>query len=99
ALLVFYIRRKVRESPSWQPTTARSNTFAIARAHWRLGIYAVVLMTAFNFFSHGTQDLYPTYLQVQHGFSPHEVGLIAVIYNIGAIVGGQIGRASCRERV
>ena len=45
-------------------------------------------MTAFNFFSHGTQDLYPTFLQVQHGFSPHEVGLIAVIYNIGAIVGG-----------
>ncbi|MFY9768653.1 MAG: MFS transporter [Xanthobacteraceae bacterium] len=88
ALLVFYIRRKVPESPSWQPTTARSNTFAIARAHWRLGIYAVVLMTAFNFFSHGTQDLYPTFLQVQHGFSPHEVGLIAVIYNIGAIVGG-----------
>jgi len=45
-------------------------------------------MTAFNFFSHGTQDLYPTFLQVQHGFSPHEVGLIAVIYNIGAIIGG-----------
>jgi SHS family lactate transporter-like MFS transporter len=45
-------------------------------------------MTAFNFFSHGTQDLYPTFLQVQHHMSPHEVGLIAVIYNIGAIVGG-----------
>ena len=45
-------------------------------------------MTAFNFFSHGTQDLYPTFLQVQHHFSPHEVGLIAVIYNIGAIIGG-----------
>jgi SHS family lactate transporter-like MFS transporter len=88
ALLVFYIRRKVPESPSWQPTTARSNTLAIVRSHWRLGIYAVLLMTAFNFFSHGTQDLYPTFLQVQHGFSPHEVGLIAVIYNIGAIIGG-----------
>jgi SHS family lactate transporter-like MFS transporter len=45
-------------------------------------------MTAFNFFSHGTQDLYPTFLQVQHGFSPHEVGLIAMVYNIGAIIGG-----------
>jgi SHS family lactate transporter-like MFS transporter len=88
ALLVFYIRRKVPESPSWQPTTPRSNTLAIIRAHWRLGIYAVVLMTAFNFFSHGTQDLYPTFLEVQHGFSPHEVGLIAVIYNVGAIIGG-----------
>jgi SHS family lactate transporter-like MFS transporter len=88
ALLVFYIRRRVPESPSWTPTTAGSNTMAILKSHWRFGIYAVLLMTAFNFFSHGTQDLYPTFLQVQHGFSPHEVGLIAVIYNIGAIIGG-----------
>jgi MFS transporter, SHS family, lactate transporter len=88
ALLVFYIRRKVPESPSWRPTTARSNTLAILRLHWKLGIYAMLLMTAFNFFSHGTQDLYPTFLQVQHHFSQHEVSLIAVIYNIGAIIGG-----------
>ncbi len=54
-------------------------------------------MTAFNFFSHGTQDLYPTFLQVQHGLSPHEVGLIAVIYNIGAIIGG-ISFGSLSER-
>ena len=45
-------------------------------------------MTAFNFFSHGTQDLYPTFLQVQRHMSPHEVGVIAVVYNIGAIIGG-----------
>ena len=88
ALLVLYIRSHVPESPSWRPTTARSNTLAVLRSHWRLGIYAVVLMTAFNFFSHGTQDLYPTFLQVQHKMSSHEVGLIAVIYNIGAIIGG-----------
>jgi MFS transporter, SHS family, lactate transporter len=88
ALLVFYIRRSVSESPSWRSTTARSNTLSVLRSHWRLGIYAVVLMTAFNFFSHGTQDLYPTFLQVQHKMTPHEVGLIAVIYNIGAIIGG-----------
>ncbi len=88
ALLVFYIRRKVPESPTWRPATARGNTLAVIRSHWQLGIYAVLLMTAFNFFSHGTQDLYPTFLQVQHHMSPHEVGLIAVIYNIGAIVGG-----------
>ncbi|HUD87356.1 MAG TPA: MFS transporter [Xanthobacteraceae bacterium] len=97
ALLVFYIRRKVPESPSWKPTTERSNTLAIVKSHWQLGIYAVVLMTAFNFFSHGTQDLYPTFLQVQHGMTPHEVGLIAVIYNIGAIVGG-ISFGSLSER-
>src|SRR5271154_2770822 len=77
ALLVFYIRRTVPESPTWKPTTTKSNAMAILKSHWRLGIYAVLLMTAFNFFSHGTQDLYPT-LEVQYGFDTHKVGLIAV---------------------
>jgi MFS transporter, SHS family, lactate transporter len=97
ALLVFYIRRSVPESPGWRASTARGNTMAILRSHWRLGLYAVALMTAFNFFSHGTQDLYPTFLEVQHKLSSHEVGLIAVIYNIGAIVGG-IGCGALSER-
>jgi SHS family lactate transporter-like MFS transporter len=88
ALLVLYIRRNVPESPTWKPTVTHSNTLAVLKSHWRLGIYAVILMTAFNFFSHGTQDLYPTFLRVQHGFAPHEVSLIAIVYNIGAIIGG-----------
>jgi MFS transporter, SHS family, lactate transporter len=88
ALLVFYIRRTVPESPNWKPAPSSANTLAVVKAHWRLGIYAVLLMTAFNFFSHGTQDIYPTFLQIQHKLSPHQVSLIAVIYNIGAIVGG-----------
>jgi SHS family lactate transporter-like MFS transporter len=66
----------------------RGGTLTVLKSHWRLGIYAVALMTAFNFFSHGTQDLYPTFLQVQHKMSPRAVGIIAVIYNIGAICGG-----------
>src|SRR6202142_3934275 len=74
ALLVLYIRRHVPESPSWKPTVTHSNTLAVPKSHWRLGIYAVILMTAFNFFSHGTQDLYPTFLQVEHKLSPHEIG-------------------------
>ncbi len=90
ALLVLYIRRNVPESPSWSKEAAveRGSTLSVLKSHWRLGIYAVVLMTAFNFFSHGTQDLYPTFLQVEHKLSPHAVGIIAVIYNIGAICGG-----------
>src|SRR6202051_1383056 len=90
ALLVFYIRRTVPESPSWsaQAAVERGSTWTVVKANWQLGIYAVVLMTAFNFFSHGTQDLYPTFLQVEHKLSPHAVGIIAVIYNIGAICGG-----------
>jgi MFS transporter, SHS family, lactate transporter len=90
ALLVLYIRRNVPESPSWskQAAVERGGTLAVLQSHWRLGIYAVILMTAFNFFSHGTQDLYPTFLQVQHKLTPHVVGTIAVVYNIGAICGG-----------
>ncbi len=89
ALLVLYIRRSVPESPSWnREAAARGDTLTILKSHWRLGIYAVLLMTAFNFFSHGTQDIYPTFLEVQHDLSPRAVGLIAVIYNIGAICGG-----------
>src|ERR1700738_4734624 len=99
ALLVLYIRRHVPESPTWDhAAAARSGTFSILTSHWRLGLYAVVLMTAFNFFSHGTQDLYPTFLQVQHGLSPHAVGTIAAIYNVGAILGG-ILCGSLSERI
>src|SRR5712671_7125930 len=89
ALLVLYIRRRVPESPSWdRVAAARSSTVTMLRSHWRLGFYAVLLMTAFNFFSHGTQDLYPTFLQKQHHFDHTTVSTIAVLYNIGAILGG-----------
>jgi SHS family lactate transporter-like MFS transporter len=97
ALLVFYIRRRVPESPTWRPAATRGGTLAVLRSHWGLALYAIALMTAFNFFSHGTQDLYPTFLQEQHKLSPHAVSLIAVIYNIGAIVGG-ISFGSLSER-
>jgi MFS transporter, SHS family, lactate transporter len=90
ALLVLYIRRTVPESPTWskQAAAERGSTLAVLKSHWRLAVYAVVLMTAFNFFSHGTQDIYPTFLQEQHKLTPHVVSVIAVVYNIGAICGG-----------
>jgi MFS transporter, SHS family, lactate transporter len=90
ALLVLYIRRNVPESPSFSKEAAaeRGGTLTVLKSHWRLAIYAVVLMTAFNFYSHGTQDIYPTFLQVQHKLEPHVVSIIAVVYNIGAICGG-----------
>jgi SHS family lactate transporter-like MFS transporter len=58
------------------------------RKHWKMALYVVVLMTAFNFLSHGTQDLYPTFLQKQHHLDTHTVGTLTVIMNLGAIVGG-----------
>ena len=57
------------------------------RRHWKLAAYAIVLMTGFNFFSHGTQDLYPTFLREQHHFDTGAVTFITVVLNIGAIVG------------
>ena len=91
ALLVLYIRMHVKESPAWQRMRESATPLGMLhslRSNWALFAYVVVLMTGFNFFSHGTQDLYPTFLQVQHGLSPHAVGVIAVVYNIGAILGG-----------
>ena len=68
--------------------TPREHTLTTVAKHWKLALYVVVLMTAFNFFSHGSQDLYPTFLRVQHKFDAPTVGTIAVILNIGAICGG-----------
>lgn len=90
ALLVLFIRRNVSESPAWdrmrkQP---RQSLASVLGKRWPLFIYVVVLMTAFNLFSHGTQDLYPTFLQIQHKLATHTVSIIAIIGNVGAITGG-----------
>jgi MFS transporter, SHS family, lactate transporter len=90
ALLVLYVRAHVPESPAWQAMEKRPRPSLLAtlKKNWTLSIYAIVLMTAFNFFSHGTQDLYPTFLREQHHFDPHTVSIITIVLNIGAIVGG-----------
>src|SRR4051794_10855298 len=91
ALLVLLIRMHVKESPVFE---ARRGTgrwwdpFVQLMRHWKIALYLVVLMTAFNFFSHGTQDLYPTFLQKQHHFDTHTTGILAAVMNLGAIVGG-----------
>jgi len=89
ALLILYIRRHVPESPGWDAHAAQQETVKqVLTRHWKLALYAIVLMTAFNFLSHGTQDMYPTFLQIQHGFDHAVVSKIAIIYNVGAILGG-----------
>ena len=141
ALVVFFIREHVPESPAWLAERAKPQatqsataihgyaltlllagaifyfTFSFAPAYtwyalaagvlviaggmlfftqrgggekpdWKLFLYAVFLMASFNFMSHGTQDLYPTFLQSQHGFNPQGVFYINSIANIGAICGG-----------
>ena len=93
AVLVLYIRFGVEESPAWLAGVAqkRASLGAIltaARAYWPTLAYLVLLMACFNAFSHGSQDLYPTFLQVQHGFSPPATGHIAIVMNLGALAGG-----------
>jgi SHS family lactate transporter-like MFS transporter len=91
ALLVLYIRRNVEESPSWvegQAERRQAGVLGPLIRHWPLLIYVVVLMTAFNLFSHGTQDLFPTFLKKQHHFDTVMVTTIAICGNIGAICGG-----------
>jgi SHS family lactate transporter-like MFS transporter len=88
ALLVAFIRSGVKESPAWERSHRQGASIGDAiRKRFPLFLYLVVLMTAINFMSHGTQDLYPTFLQVQHKISPQAVGVMAIIYNIGALIG------------
>jgi SHS family lactate transporter-like MFS transporter len=91
-LLVPFIYFYVPESPVWREVAQQKqhtqDLFGAIAGHWRTVISMIVLMTAFNFLSHGTQDLYPTFLEVQHHLPTATVGLIAIIYNIGAIIGG-----------
>jgi MFS transporter, SHS family, lactate transporter len=89
ALLTLYIRTKVPESPAWE--RARPESRAIGRAirnNLTSFVYLVVLMTMMNLVSHGTQDMYPTFLQRERGLDPRTVATIAVIYNLGALLGG-----------
>jgi MFS transporter, SHS family, lactate transporter len=100
ALLVMYVRANVRESPAWvaMEKKQRPSLIETLKRNWVLSVYAIILMTAFNFFSHGTQDLYPTFLREQHHFDPHTVSLITITLNIGAIVGGLLF-GSISERI
>ncbi len=100
ALLVLVIRLHVDESPSFRAArhTPRTGALKALAAHWKLALYLIVLMTAFNFFSHGTQDQYPTFLQKQHGFGTQLTGMIAVVMNVGAILGAFIV-GSLSERI
>lgn len=120
ALLAFYLRFNVQESPAWLAakaarTAAQENTrpqqprrenpapenpSPVAHAlpgksssrqfltYLPSFLFVIVLMTAFTSFSHGTQDLYPTFLERDHAFAPGSVGFVVVIANIGALLGG-----------
>ncbi len=101
ALLVFYVQARVAESPVWL-AGARKRAVRAAGARRSEGaatggllvkflptfLFLVLLMTAFMSFSHGTQDVYPTFLTVAAKLKPSTVGLIGVLYGFGSIAGG-----------
>ncbi len=89
ALLSLFVRAKVKDPEVWQ--RSRTDWASYRRAIWRnfpLFAYLVLLMAMMNFISHGTQDLYPTFLQRQRGFSPGLTATITIISMVGAIAGG-----------
>jgi len=65
-------------------------TNAMLKKHWMLCIYAVLLLTGFNFLAHGSQDLYPTFVQESKGLSAHASVVATIIGNCGAIAGGAV---------
>jgi SHS family lactate transporter-like MFS transporter len=94
-LLVIYIRARVPESPVWERNRNRKQGVRLSmsvfvKKHGPLFLYAALLMTAFNYMSHGTQDLYATFLERQRGFGISQKSMITIVYAIGAICGGTV---------
>jgi MFS transporter, SHS family, lactate transporter len=104
ALLAFYVRRSVPESPTWQGFTdedRKVDVWQVLRRNAGLAGFAVVLMMVLNFFAHGSQDLYPSeFLGAQHKLSSDVISSIMIVANVGGLIGGiafgmlseQIGR-------
>lgn len=103
ALLVLYLRASVPESPVWEAGRAervRLGLFEQMRGHWKLAFYLILLMAAFNMFSHGSQDLYHTFeeetLHLPTGSAA--AFLLVAMLNLGAMVGG-LGFGAVSERI
>ena len=89
ALLTLFVRAKVKEPEAWHRSRTDWATYRrTIFGNWRRFAYLVVLMAMVNFISHGTQDMYPTYLQHQRGFSPGRTSNFTAFAMLGAISGG-----------
>jgi SHS family lactate transporter-like MFS transporter len=95
ALLVLILLAKAEESPAWLAARERKRTAPEPHGnamqmlkHLPSLAYLTLVMTAFMSFSHGTQDLYPTFLKHDHGLRPGLVSLVSILGNCGAVLGG-----------
>jgi SHS family lactate transporter-like MFS transporter len=99
ALLAVFVRFRVKESEVWKRTREDSWS-GLGRAivrHWPLFLYITALMAMMNMVSHGTQDLYPTFLQRDWGFTPEKRAALTAFSMVGALVGGvMVGLVSDR---
>lgn len=89
AFLALYIRTKVPESEAWKQhhVATTGQVLRVVTQHWKRFAYLAVLMTFMMFLSHGTQDLYPDFLKEVHHIAAASVANIAILYNVGAVVG------------
>jgi SHS family lactate transporter-like MFS transporter len=90
ALLALFVRFRVKESEVWERTRQHSWD-ALGRtiaANWRLFLYLTLLMAGMNFASHGTQDMYPTFLEREWGLGPRSRAALTAFSMVGAISGG-----------
>ncbi len=92
ALLAFFVRFHVKESEVWEKSKQQSwgQLLSSVGSHWKLFLYLTLLMTGMNFASHGTQDMYPTFLQRFWHFGTVQRSLVSAISMVGAIAGGVI---------
>src|SRR6266850_951549 len=90
ALLALFIRSKVKESEVWERTHRKEwgELWSAIRSNARIFLYLVLFLTFMGFCGHGTQDMYPTFLKTQRGFSPQGAAVMTMIANLGALVGG-----------
>ncbi|MBA3645203.1 MAG: MFS transporter [Gemmatimonadaceae bacterium] len=90
ALLAIFVRLRVEESEVWQ-RTRHADWGSLGKSivsHWKLFLYLTVLMAGMSFASHGTQDMYPTFLQRDWGFTPQRRAMLVAFSMVGAIAGG-----------
>jgi SHS family lactate transporter-like MFS transporter len=90
ALLALFIRSKVKESEVWERTHRKewSQLWTVIKSNLTTFFYLVLFLTFMGFCGHGTQDMYPTFLKTQRGFSAQGAAVMTMIANLGALVGG-----------
>ncbi|GAA6064042.1 hypothetical protein JCM10212_001468 [Sporobolomyces blumeae] len=93
----YFLERRAAEKAAGTTVSSaqKSKTFLreagrAVKLHWVRCVFSLCLMTGFNFFSHGSQDVYPSLIKESKGLSAHQATLATIIGNCGAIAGGVV---------